>query len=453
MGAIASILLSIALGCVLMIRFARLGELRQAPRWSVWFLVLGAGAACGMGLTSCLFFLLHSVPAPVGLILRLMLLAAFSYDCWRRRGNQPVYQPLPRPPYLPFLWIAFALSLLIVTNAMSKAWDANPQGNWDAWSIWNLRAKFLAAGGGLASRAWSPMLNFTHPEYPLLLSGLIASWWTDSGVISDVAPIAAAFVFFLALVLLVTGGIAALRGPTLGLLAGLCLMGIPALLTEASSQYADVPLACFMAGAVLFALLERPILAGVFAGFAAWTKDEGLLFLAVMLVAVAVWKRSALARFCCGAAPCAILALTFKLVIARGTHSIVSGASPLAALFDFGRWEVVAFTMVKEAIGWNIGWYHALLPLMVLALMLRFDARQMRDGLFCAGIACALLLGYFAVYVITPNDLSWQLQTSLTRLFVQVCPVVLIAAFIGMNAPPQPLAPVEPPAKKRKTKR
>jgi hypothetical protein len=34
-----------------------------------------------------------------------------------------------------------------------------------------------------------------------------------------------------------------------------------------------------------------------------------------------------------------------------------------------------------------------------------------------------MLAGYFAVYVITPNDLSWHLATSLDRLFVQIWPL------------------------------
>ena len=57
---------------------------------------------------------------------------------------------------------------------MSGAWENNPQGNWDAWSIWNLRARFLAAGGIVAHRAWSPLLSSTHPEYPLLTSAFVA---------------------------------------------------------------------------------------------------------------------------------------------------------------------------------------------------------------------------------------------------------------------------------------
>ena len=34
--------------------------------------------------------------------------------------------------------------MILGTLAMSYAWDQNPQGQWDAWSIWNLRAKFIA---------------------------------------------------------------------------------------------------------------------------------------------------------------------------------------------------------------------------------------------------------------------------------------------------------------------
>ena len=220
MAAIAWILLSVAPGCLLVYRFAGLRALQ--PRWAAWLLLFGAGALIGIGFTSCLFFLLRlmlpGVPQ-LALWIRLVLLAALGYECWRRR--LPAIQPEPRPrfSYAPLLWIAFALSLAIVTSAMSTAWQANPQGNWDAWALWNLRARFLAAGDGLAPRAWSPLLSFTHPEYPLLLSGFVASCWTDSGSISNVAPIAVSYLFFLALLATVVGGIAALRGAVPGVLA------------------------------------------------------------------------------------------------------------------------------------------------------------------------------------------------------------------------------------------
>jgi hypothetical protein len=281
---------------------------------------------------------------------------------------------------------------VIGTVAMSTAWAAIPHGNWDAWSIWNLRAKFLAAGDGLAARAYSPMLNFTHPEYPLLISAFVAGSWVDAGAISETAPIATSYVFFLALLSLITGGIAVLRGEVLGVLAGICLMGIPAFLGQVPAQYADVPLACFLAGAVLFTLIDRPAMAGVMAGLAAWTKDEGLLFLLILFAAMAILKRPKLLRFCYGAAPAAALALVFKFGIARGTHSLVGAAQTGMAskLTDFTRYWTIASAMVREIFDWGVGWYHPLLPVVVLAIALRFDRKQFRDSLFCSAVALAL---------------------------------------------------------------
>jgi hypothetical protein len=430
--AIVSLGLSVALGCLLVFRFG--GFRSIAPRWAAWMLAIGAGIAIGLGFSGCLFLLLQWAPARAHGILQLAIVAWLGYDCRRRTGSNPQEPAPPRKyAFVPLLAGAFVIALILATYAMSTAWAANPQGNWDAWSIWNLRAKFLASPGN-AARAWSPVLTFTHPEYPLLWSGLVAACWSDAGVISDAAPIAASYLFFLALLCMITGGIGVLRGPVPGLLAGLCLMGIPALLTEVPSQYADVPLACFMAGAVLMALLDCPVMSGTMAGFAAFTKDEGLLFLAVVFVAIAVFSRSQMVRFCLGAAPAAAMALIFKLVIARATSLLLSGAS-LSKIMDGSRIQTVVSQMFQEIFRWNAGWYHPVLPIVILAVAWRVDGRQRRDALFVASIAALVLLGYFAVYLVTPNDLTWQLQTSLTRLYVQISPIVLITAFIAMGGP------------------
>jgi hypothetical protein len=328
---------------------------------------------------------------------------------------------------------------------MSAAWEANPHGNWDAWSIWNLRAKFLAAGDGLMARAWSPKLNFTHPDYPLLLSGFIASCWSDSGVVSTLAPTATSYVFFLALLALLTGGMAALRGGPTGLLAGLCIMAVPALLAEVPAQYADVPLACFFAGAVLCALLERPALAGAFAACAAWTKDEGLLFLVVVFGAVAVFQPRAFLRFLCGAAPVALLVFVFKFVMAGGTPSLLHGFRQLT---DLGRYRATAAAMAGQIFAWRSGWYHPVLPVVVSLIGLGLERKHVRAALFCAAVVLAMVAGYFGVYVVTPNELQWQLQTSLNRLFVQLTPLVVIAAFAATRAP-EPVAPPQPKTRRK----
>ena len=49
-------------------------------------------------------------------------------------------------------------------------------------------------------------------------------------------------------------------------------------------------------------------------------------------------------------------------------------------------------------------------------------------------LALALTLcGYFAVYVITPNDLYWHLRFSLNRLFLQVWPATIFLFFLSLN--------------------
>lgn len=434
MISLGSILLAVLLGALLVYRFGEWAG--TGPRWAGWLLVFGAGSALGIALTSCLFFLclllLPGMPR-ASLCIRLALLAVLAYECRRKRlpAQNP---PGPQHAYAALLWVAFAAALLLVTNGMSSAWDANPHGNWDAWSIWNLRARFLAGGDGLVSRAWSLKLSFTHPEYPLLLSSFVAACWSDAGAVSTTAPLATAYLFFLALVALVTGGIAALRGAASGLLAGICLMGIPTLMMEVPAQYSDVPLACFLAGAVLLALLDWPVAAGAMAGCAAWTKDEGLLVLAILFVAVAILQKPRLWRFCCGAAPVAILALIFKFGIARGVQSLVS-AGQVQKLTDFSRYSAIASAMLREIYHWHVEWYHPVLPLAILLIGLGLDRRYWRETVFCGAIALALLIGYFGVYLITPNDLQWQMDTSLTRLLVQVAPLILIAAFLSMRRP------------------
>jgi 4-amino-4-deoxy-L-arabinose transferase-like glycosyltransferase len=96
--------------------------------------------------------------------------------------------------------------------------------------------------------------------------------------------------------------LALLRTTRQAVLAVLILLGTQFLITHGASQYADVPWGFFMlATTVLVFLHDRAsgrtrglvALAGTAAGFAAWTKNEGLLFLASIIVArcAVLWKQ------------------------------------------------------------------------------------------------------------------------------------------------------------------
>jgi uncharacterized membrane protein len=367
--------------------------------------------------------------------LELALLGIAGYLVFRQRRPESK-SVAARSPWVPLLTGVLLMVSILATLGVATVWRANPQGYWDGWAIWNLRARMLASGPELAPRAWSPALGaVTHAEYPLLLSAFVARCWVFEGNTTTAVPAATSYVFFLALLALVAGGIAALRGPTLGLLAALALAGAPPLLEQVPTQYSDVPLACYFAGAVVFALLDRPAVAGLFAGFAAWTKDEGLLFLVLFMMAIALFKRRSVSRVLAGALPAVMLVVCFKMSLVHGNPSWLASSLPGAAarFHDASRYHTIFSAYGNEFTGMITAGYHPIFPLVVLALCLRFDAHRWRDAAFCGTLFFAMLVGYFTVYIITVNDLRWHLATSLDRLLVQVWPLLVLAGFSGLR--------------------
>jgi hypothetical protein len=414
-----------------------------------------------MGVTSCIYFVCRLIVPGVtwlGLPIEVALLALAIWNL-RRRPRAESVAPEARTPSLMALAGGLAFVLALGTAAIATSWDNNPAGDWDAWAIWNLRARMLAAPDGLFQRAWSPLLKSSHPEYPLLTSGFIARCWAYSGGTEpEAVPMTAAYLYYLALCAIAVGGVARVRSPALGLLFGAVLAGTPVLVHEATTQYADVPLACYMLGAVLLAAADQPILAGLFAGFAAWTKDEGLLFLAVFLIVMALLRRTNVLRAAIGAAAPLALVLAFKLVLAHGTASLPARAAAGmgARLADFHRYTFALGSLAGAFVAMGANFYHPIYPAVVAAAILRFERAQRRMTLFATLIAAAMLVGYFAVYVVTPDEIAWLVGTTVNRLVVQVWPLLLLTLFVALRTPeslmpaPAPVAAPERPVRKRR---
>jgi len=206
------------------------------PAAAAWLLNLSLGAGLGIGVLSLLFFLVRLLVGPSNLvygIAEILAIAAATTGCWLFR-DKALSGADPRP-FGGWQWLLLGATVVCLVLAEAQFLDssaASPYGNWDAWSIWNLRAKLLAQPDGSWKNAFSPLLNqlagggATHGDYPLLLSGFIARCWSLTGSIGDVTvPIAVAGLFALATVGLLIGGLAVLRGWTTGLTAGLILLG------------------------------------------------------------------------------------------------------------------------------------------------------------------------------------------------------------------------------------
>ena len=117
----------------------------------------------------------------------------------------------------------FLLAIALAVTTFLVAVANNPHGDEGAWSIWNLRARFLFRAGAFWRDAFSTDLSWSHPDYPLLLPGIVALCWTLAGHESTDAPIAIAFLFALGTAGVLTGVIGVLRGKTQALVGG-CLL-------------------------------------------------------------------------------------------------------------------------------------------------------------------------------------------------------------------------------------
>jgi hypothetical protein len=178
-----------------------------------------------------------------------------------------------------------------------------------------------------------------------------------------------------------------------------------------------------------------------------------VLFLVVFLAITAAWKRRAALATLAGAAPAVAVVIIFKMWLARSNTGLLSTSLPGATkrLADVGRYGTTMAAFGREFARMGIGWYHPILPLIALAVVLRFDPERRRDAAYCGALLGFLLLGSFGVYILTNNDLTWQLQTSLNRVLVEVWPALVLAGIVGLREPKA--AVVLKPAPPVKTRR
>lgn len=437
-------------------------------------LVLSAGAGVGVGIASCLYFLVLAMAGPNLVVLAsvegaavfiLVALAAITKPREKVLGFAP---GVATPAYLSGL---VAAAGAIAVTSYIVAYLTKPHGEWDAWSIWNLRARFLFRGGQFWTDAFSTQIPWAHPDYPLLVPATAAMSWMLARGETTLAPGIVAFLFTFGVVGTLIATVGMLRGKTQSFIAGILLLGSASFLLIGTDQYADIPLSFFILTSLALLCLEDQhtasvrfgILAGVTAGLAAWTKNEGDLFVLALLVARAAAltfysDRSGIARrlgsLVVGLIPPLAVVAFFKFRYAP-SNELLSNAprQVLAHLLDFGRWITVLQGFLIALL--RVGGF--LIPIVLfLALywyLIRFKVEpSVRASVATVIIAIGLMLaGDFGVYVLFPNDVAWQVNTSIERILIQVWPAALLAFFLAANVPHLVPAPQQP--EKGKTKR
>lgn len=472
---VVSLFLALAIGILLVGAFNPVRGAR--PRWAALLFQICLGTGAGIAITSIAFLLLtvcgFATTATVFATDAILLtIVAVLYA----RAPKPTVTETA-PPAFRWTWvlaIAFGLALLIVVSRLVSMMQANPWGQWDALAIWNLRAKFLAGPPGSWRVAVGALLaDRMHPDYPLLLSSFIARVWKASGQTTPLAPVATSFLFLGALIGLLMSTIAMLRGTASALLAGLVILATTSLLLLTPAQYSDIPLSFYWLAAIALLLISQStnrhalLWTGLCAGFGAWTKNEGVVFLAGLLLAFAAlawWKRKTREMFrtsaplLAGALPGILLTLWLKFVIAPPADTLVQQTTSaiLAKAADASRYLQIAKAFADEMFHLGGGIAHPLVLLAILAIVLRLSIHpRYRLPIAISTVALALTFAAdIAAYVITPSDLAWHLGTSFGRLILQLWPAALLLCFAVISSVADPAVPVAPPTlSKKKRKR
>jgi hypothetical protein len=220
------------------------------------------------------------------------------------------------------------------------------------------------------------------------------------------------------------------------------------------------------------------LVAGMMAAFAAWTKNEGVLFFIVALIVFcalniraitsessaerAAMRTDSFARMTCGlrgpraflshlapfligSLPILLVVSCFKAQLPTSGHMLAAQdlATLAAKVTDISRYWLILRAYLEWTLKFGRG---AIVILITYVLLVGRDTgvRSKALTVMPASLLLLMLLGYFVAYLITPYDLAWHVSLSIDRLFLQLWPSAIFAAFMVARTPEQMLAKTAP---------
>ncbi len=305
------------------------------------------------------------------------------------------------------------------------AFAVRPLWEWDGWAIWGFKARALYAFGGVSNAAFESHAYVHHmQDYPLFLPALEATAYRAMGGVDE----RLVHLQLLGLAVGFVGALWALLRPRvpaelLGL-SVLAMIAAPGVLDGLAANYADVPLAIFVA--LGLAALARWLLepsathliswSALFFAAAALTKNEGTLLVGAALAAALVVSSRRKPLLLAAAAAFAPLVPWRVFVAVHHLHDpglTPDELRPSSLAQHTGRLAPAASRIVRELVFAPHG---LLVPMTVVAVAAALTAGRARLAVFVVVWFALSFAGFVLVYWASSLQLDWYLATSAPRI-------------------------------------
>ncbi len=446
------ILLAISLFVLrILIGFLILDLIWVTPTWRMFFLKAFLSIGIGLGISSLEYFF-HLVLFDGGtsfLYFELLILLTLIIARYKKGG----FSLTPQREKLSLLQIIilFAAGTVFITSLLGLVnYVFHRQvGDWDSWMIFNRAARFIYRGQEFWQDAFSDELDVVfHADYPPMLAMNIASSWEVLGKESIYTSMFQSLLFSIACVLSMAFALYNLKSISQAGLGIILLWGSYLFVYEGGRQTADIPLAFFMLASVIFHSLfkqeDNPILialAGFCAGLAAWTKNEGSLFVlasaaGILFLSFREHSMRRLQLFVMGLALPIGATLYFKLFLSPSSEFLRGNIT--AQLTDISRHKIIFASFFNAILGFGpekLGNYFLLLILVYLIIQLPKNKPPISQYMYILIILAIQFSGYYLFYLISPYDLVWHTRYSSTRLIAHLYPLFIFLVLYISRTP------------------
>ncbi len=370
---------------------------------------------------------------------------------WRARGRIEIVWRLMRG------WQDWLVGGLLLLQLIVMVWASLRLAlTYDGLFIWDSKARLIYQAGGMMPiayfRDWpSTFIHPLHPNYPLLFP-FIKSWFY--GWIGNSDQTVGKFIpllFYLAMIGLLASAGARLGGSRRrGMLVALLLSLMPWMILRVAGGEADLPLAAFYLGAVIYLLeywetgeTRLLILSGALGAMMPWVKEDGMILWAC-LVAVAFlgtvrtrqWRALMLMVL-----PGALFVgfwRIFLYLIQAEVYQVFYPVTWATLRNNIDRVPWIARLIVQEMMNWR---HWSLLWLLPLAGLVQvFDGRSRRVTVAWLALIFAPVALYGSVYIFSRwEPFNQHLELSLARLLLHVAPIVLLGVALLFRRAPEPI--------------